>query len=79
MAWKKCLEISCSSADQNTFLHFCCSRRRSIMWKVTFLFCNPYLLQNNCKTFMLEAASFPSDNKIVSQVVHNIMGLTQQR
>ena len=24
---------------------------------------------------MLEAASFPSDNKIVSQVVRNIMGL----
>ena len=42
-------------------------------------FCHPYLLQNNCETFMLEAASFPSDNKIVSQVVHNIMGLTQQR
>ena len=38
-------------------------------------FRNTYLLQNNCQTFMLEAASFPSDNKIVSQVVRNIMGL----
>ena len=28
---------------------------------------------------MLEAASFPRDNKIVSQVARNIMGLMQQR
>ena len=41
-------------------------------------FCNPYLLQNNCETFILkEAVSFPSNNKIVSQVARNIMGLTQ--
>ena len=38
-------------------------------------FCNWYLLQNNRETFVLEAASFPSDTKIVFQVVPNIMGL----